>query len=114
MAIVIYTSLTLRVAVVQAAPVLFDRDRSTEKAAALIRHAGLQGARLALLPEAFIPCYPRGLSFGMVVGSRGQHGRALWRIYWDNAVDVPGPTTEALGAAARQAGVFAAVGVIER
>ena len=50
----------------------------------------------------------------MVVGSRGKQGRALWQVYWENAVDIPGPATEALGAAAREAGVFAAVGVIER
>ena len=102
------------VAVVQAASVLFDRDRSTEKAAGLIRQAGAQGARLALLPEAFIPGYPRGLSFGMVVGRRSDQGRRLWQRYWESAVDVPGPATEALGSAAREASVHAAVGVIER
>ena len=67
-----------------------------------------------LLPEAFIPGYPRGLTFGMTVGSRTNAGRALWQLYWENAVDVPGPETEALGAAARAAELFAAVGVIER
>ena len=103
-----------RVGVAQAASVLFDRDRSTEKAAGLIREAGGRGVRLVLLPEAFIPGYPRGLSFGMAVGSRSKQGRALWQIYWENAVDIPGPATEALGAAAREAGAFAAVGVIER
>ena len=102
------------VAVVQAASVLFDHDRSTEKAAGLIRQAGAQGARLVLLPEAFIPGYPRGLSFGMVVGRRSDQGRRLWQRYWDSAVDVPGPTTDELGAAAREASVHAAVGVIER
>jgi nitrilase len=106
--------MSYRVGVAQAASVLFDRDRSTEKAAGLIREAGGRGVRLVLLPEAFIPCYPRGLSFGMAVGSRSKQGRALWQIYWENAVDIPGPATEALGAAAREAGVFAAVGVIER
>lgn len=105
---------TFRVAVVQAASVLFDRERSSEKAAALIRQAATEGSRLVLLPEAFIPGYPRGLSFGMSVGSRSAQGRELWRIYWENSVDVPGPATELLGEAARDAGVFAAVGVIER
>jgi nitrilase len=103
-----------KVAVAQAASVLFDREGSTEKATALIRRAGDQGARLVLLPEAFIPGYPRGFSFGMTVGSRSAAGRQLWQIYWENAVDVPGPTTLAVGEAAREAGVFAGVGVIER
>ncbi len=104
----------VKVAVVQAAPVLFDREATLEKAAALILEAGRQGAGLVLLPEAYIPAYPRGFSFGMVVGSRKSEGRALWKRYWENAVEVPGPATEALGAAAREAGVFLAIGVIER
>ncbi len=105
---------SFRVGVAQAASILFDRDRSTDKAAALIREAGSRGVRLVLLPEAFIPGYPRGLSFGMTVGSRTKQGRAIWQLYWENAVDIPGPVTEVLGVAARQAAIFAAVGVIER
>ena len=104
----------MNVAVVQAAPVLFDREATVEKTCRLIREAATQGAQLVLFPEAFIPAYPRGLSFGMVVGSRTPEGRRLWQAYWDNAVDVPGAATEALGAAAREAGVYMAIGVIER
>ncbi len=54
----------VKVAVVQAAPVLFDREASVEKACRLTAEAAGQGARLILFPEAFIPCYPRGLTFG--------------------------------------------------
>lgn len=103
-----------KAAVIQSAPVLFDREASVEKACRLIREAGANGAKLALLPEAYIPAYPRGLTFGMVVGSRTPEGRDLWKRYWENSVDVPGPATEALGAAAREAKVYTAIGVIER
>jgi len=103
-----------RAAVVQAAPTLFDRDASTAQAVRLIGEAAAGGARLVLLPEAFVPGYPRGLSFGMRVGSRSAAGRLLWQTCWDNAVTVPGPAAEALGAACRAAGVQAAVGVVER
>jgi len=105
---------SVKVAVVQAAPVLFDREATVEKAIGLIGEVAAQGAQLALFPEAFIPAYPRGLSFGMVVGSRSSEGRKTWQRYWENAVDVPGPTTAALGEAARVAGITLAVGVIER
>ncbi len=108
------TATSYRVGVAQSASILFDRDRSAEKAASLIREAGGRGVRLVLLPEAFIPGYPRGLGFGMAVGSRTKQGRTLWQLYWENAVDVPGPATEVLGAAAHDAAIFAAVGVIER
>ena len=108
------TSPHLRAAVVQAAPVLFDRQSSLEKAVHLTAQAAAQGAQLILFPEAYISCYPRGLSFGTVVGSRSPQGRQTWERYWANAVDVPGQETAALGEAARQANAFLAVGVIER
>ena len=103
-----------KVAVVQAASVLFDREATVAKACELIQETAKVGAELTLFPEAFIPAYPRGLSFGMVVGSRTPEGRGLWQRYWDNAVTVPGPATDILSAAVRQAGVYMAIGVIER
>jgi nitrilase len=104
----------VKVAVVQASPVLFDREATVEKTCQLTVEAAAQGANLILFPEAFIPCYPRGLSFGTVVGSRSPEGRCTWQRYWVNAVDVPGLATEALGKVARQAGTYLVVGVIER
>ena len=105
---------TVKAAVVQAAPILFNREATVEKACGLLAEAAGQGARLVLFPEAFIPAYPRGLSFGTVVGSRTSQGRLTWQAYWANSVDIPSPATEALGAAARQAGVYLVIGVIER
>ena len=104
----------VKVAVVQSAPVLFDRDATVEKTCYLIGDAAARGAQLILFPEAFIPAYPRGLGFGTVVGSRSPAGRRTWERYWSNSVDVPGPVTKALSAAARRAGVYVAIGVIER
>ena len=105
---------TVRAAVVQAAPVLFDRDATVAKLHALTQEAAAQGAQVVVFPEAFVPAYPSGYSFGMVVGSRTDEGRRLWERYWRNAVDVPGPAVDEIGRAARQAGVHLAVGVIER
>ena len=104
----------VRAAVVQAAPILFDRQATVAKAVDLIGEAAGQGAQLVLFPEAFIPAYPRGLSFGMVVGSRSPEGRETWQRYWENSVDVPGPDTAILAQAAQEAGVYLAMGVIER
>ncbi|MDH3799000.1 MAG: carbon-nitrogen hydrolase family protein, partial [Desulfobacterales bacterium] len=104
----------IKVAVVQAAPVLFDREATVEKACGLIEQVADQGAQLILFPEAFIPAYPRGLAFGTVVGSRSPVGRRVWQRYWENTVEVPGPTTLKLGEAAKKANVYLAMGVIER
>ena len=103
-----------RVAVVQAAPALFDRERTLAKVATLTAEAAADGAQLVLFPEAFIPAYPRGLSFGCVVGARRPEGRRTWQVLWENAVEVPGPAIDALAATAVRHHVHLAIGVVER
>jgi len=105
---------TVTVAVVQAAPVLFDREASIRKACDLAGQAASKGARLALFPEAFVPAYPRGLAFGTVVGGRTATGRNTFQTYWANSLDVPGPGTDALGQIAAEFKIYLAIGVIER
>ncbi|MHB8993178.1 MAG: carbon-nitrogen hydrolase family protein [Chloroflexota bacterium] len=105
---------SVRVAVVQASPVGLNREATTEKACRLIAEAGQRGAELAVLPEVLIPGYPRGIGFGTVIGSRSDAGRRSYALYWDNSVEVPGPATEALGAACAEAGLYGVVGVSER
>lgn len=105
---------SVKVAVVQAASILFDRKATIEKACRLIGEAAAQGAKFILFPEAFIPAYPRGLSFGMVVGSRSPEGRRIWQRYWENSIEIPGPATEILSDTVRKNGVYMSIGVIER
>jgi nitrilase len=105
---------SVRAAVVQAAPVLFDRDGTVEKVARLTLQAGEGGADLVVFPEAYVGGYPWGLAFGTAVGGRSDAGRRTWERYWQSAVDVPGPETDRMGRAAREAGVHLAVGVVER
>ncbi len=58
-------------AVVQAASVAFDRERTLQKTADLAADARRRGASLVVFPEAFVSGYPRGLDFGAVVGAGG-------------------------------------------
>jgi nitrilase len=104
----------LRVAVVQAAPVVFDVPRTLAKLRDLAADAARRGARLALFPEAFLSAYPRGLGFGVRLGMRSPEGREEFRRYYESAVDVPGPAVEAVGAAARGHRLYLVVGVVER
>ena len=53
---------TCRIAVVQAAPVLFDKTACTDKAVRLIAECAQHGAELIVFPELFIPGYPYGMS----------------------------------------------------
>ena len=102
------------VAVVQASPVVFDRERTLDKVHALAGDAARQGAKLVLFPEAFVSAYPRGLDFGAVVGSRTDEGREDFRRYWESSVDVPGPAVDRLARTARSHGIYLVVGVVER
>ena len=102
------------VAVVQAVPVPFNKEASVAKVIAYTKEAASKGARIVLLPEAYVPCYPRGMLFGACVGKRTDAGRKDFRRYYDNAVDVPGLETELLAQAAGETGVYLSLGVIER
>jgi nitrilase len=105
---------TIRAAVVQAAPVAFDRDATIAKLERLAAEAAGRGAQIVLFPEAFVSAYPRGLTFGAAVGSRTPEGRDDYLRYWESAVDVPGPAVDRMAAAAREYRLHLVVGVIER
>ena len=103
-----------KVAVVQAAPVVFNRERTLEKVRDLAAEAARKGAQLVLFPEAFVSGYPRGLDFGAVFGSRTEAGRDDFQRYWESSVDVPGPAVDELGRTAKRNGIYLVIGVIER
>lgn len=105
---------TVNVAVVQDAPVLFQLKQTIEKIGDLTKAAASQNTDLVLFPEAFIPAYPRGLSFGMVVGNRNELGRDLWQKYWENSIALESNEISLLCKIARQNNVFLSVGIIEK
>ncbi|MFW6040803.1 MAG: carbon-nitrogen hydrolase family protein [Thermoplasmatota archaeon] len=105
---------SVKVTVIQASSILFDKRSTVEKAVDLIKKASKNGAKLLLFPEAFIPGYPRGLTFDTVVGERGEKGRKLWKRYYDNSVEIPGETTKMIGEVAKKEDVFIAMGLIEK
>lgn len=104
----------VRVAAVQASPVLFDRDATIERVAERVARAAAEGAEIVVLPEAFVPAYPRGLGFGAIVGSRTAEGRELWARYQEASVDLGGPAARRLGEIAAAHAVWMAIGVVER
>jgi nitrilase len=104
----------VNVAVVQAAPVLFDTPRTIQKLADLAADAARRGAELVVFPEAFVGGYPKGHDFGVSLGIRSPDGRDEFRRYFESAVEIPGPATDMIGSAARSHGVHLVVGLIER
>jgi nitrilase len=105
-------SAPFRIAAVQTAPVFLRREATVEKACERIAAAGREGARLVVLPEAFVPTYP--LWVWHVPAGETKTLRALYADLLEESVTVPGPATERLGEAARAAGAAVAIGVNER
>jgi nitrilase len=102
---------TVKVAAVQAASVFLDREGSTEKACRLIREAGKSGARIIGFPEGFIPAHPVWYHHHAATGATANK---LAVELFKNAVEIPGPETDALGAAARAANAYVVMGVCEK
>jgi nitrilase len=100
---------TVTVAAVQATPVFLDREATVEKSCRLIAEAGASGARLVVFPEAFIPTYPDWVWRATV-----WEDEALFARLADQSVVVPSDTTKRLGAAAKSARSYVAMGVNER
>jgi predicted amidohydrolase len=103
---------TVRVAAVQATPVILDCDASVEKAIELIREAAGGGARLVCLPETFIPLYPSNAWARKAAAFGGSD--ELWERLWQNSVDVPGPVVDRLAAVCGELDVYVTIGVNER
>ncbi len=101
-------------AVVQAAAAGFDIERGLDRVGELAAEASAGGAALAVFPEAFLPGYPRGITFGTVVGDRTPEGREHFRRYFDASVDVPGPVVDRLAGIAADTALHLVIGVVER
>jgi nitrilase len=105
---------SVRAAVVQAGAIPFDSEACVDKAVGLIAEASGLGAKVIVFPEAFIPGYPKGVNYGLVVGARDPAGREEFRLYLEAAIEVPGLETQRMGEAAAAHGAYVVMGVIER
>jgi predicted amidohydrolase len=101
---------TLRVAAVQAAPVLLDREATLARVAELTNEAAAGGAELVVFPEAFVPGPPVWIDTARI----WEGDREWFGLLADQAVVVPSAATERLGEIAREAGVWLVMGVNER
>jgi nitrilase len=103
---------TVRVAAVQATPVILDAEASVEKAAALLGRAAADAVQLAVLPECFLSIYP---SNAWAKGASSFGGwDELWERMWDQSVDVDGPLVARLVDACREHDIHCVIGVNER
>ena len=91
---------SVRVAAIQATPVVLDAEATIEKAERLLHEAADAGAQLAVLPECFVSLYP---SNAWARGASAFSGwDELWLRMWEKSVDVPGPLLDRLVAVCRE------------
>jgi nitrilase len=102
------------VAVIQAGTPYLDTRRTLEKVETSCDEAARAGAKIVVFPEAFVGGYPKGLTFGALVGSRSTTGREGFRQYHEAAIEVPGKETTLLGEIAASRRIQLVIGVIER
>jgi len=99
----------LRVAAVQVAPALLDRDATLQIVVEQVEKAATDGARLVLFPESFAPGYP-----DWVWRHKPFHDGEWYERFADQAVVVDGPMLDPVREAAKAAGVWVALGITER
>lgn len=99
-----------KLAAIQAAPVYFDVEASTLKACDLVSQAGEKGATLAAFGETWLSGYP----FFAWQQAPAEIAPRLLADYLANAIEIPGPQTEQLCAAAAAANIDVVIGVAER
>src|SRR3954468_5258085 len=103
---------TIRVAAVQATPVILDGEASVDKAVRLLGEAAAEGARLAVLPESFGPLYPSNAWAAPAARFGGWD--ELWERLHANSVDVPGPLVDRLAGACARHDLHCVICVHER
>ena len=103
---------TVRIAAIQATPVILDAEACIDKAIALLHQAADDGAQLAVLPETFVSLYPSNSWARSAAGFAGWDD--FWEAFWLNSVDVPGPLVDRLAETCRDRDLHCVIGVNER
>jgi nitrilase len=105
--------MSMKVAVVQAPPVLLHRDMTIAKAVSSIAEAAQAGASLIVFPEAYVPGYPTWIWRLRPGGDMGLSGEIHARLR-ENAVDLLRGDLQLIQDAAAKSCVTVVLGVNER
>jgi nitrilase len=103
----------VKVACIQAEPIVLDREGTIDKLERLAAEAAGAGAELLVFPEAFVPAYPSSTWAKAFAGWSEPGAKEAFALFAREAVAVPGPAADRIGAAAREHGVWIVTGVTE-
>ncbi|RTE68395.1 hypothetical protein BHE90_017227 [Fusarium euwallaceae] len=101
----------IKIAAAQIAPVFMSKAKTTAKVCKMIQEAGEQGANVIGFPECCIPGYP---GWGQTQLADGARAIDFYKQQFNESVEVPGPETDLIGQACRDARVYAIIGLNER
>jgi len=104
---------TVRVACIQAEPVVLDREATIDKLEQLAAETAGEGAQLLVFPEAFVPAYPSSSWARALAGWAEPGAKEAFALLARESVAVPGTAEARIGAAARAHGVWIVTGVTE-
>lgn len=104
----------VKVAVVQDAPVFFDKERTLQKVENITKQYAQESCKLIVFPESFIPGYPRGFSFGATIGSRTDEGRQHYADYYNNSFDLESEDLIRLVTLSKEQNIYIVIGVTEK
>jgi nitrilase len=99
----------VKAAAVQISPVLYSREGTVAKVVQKILDLGEQGVQFAVFPETVVPYYPYFSYVQSPLAMEKEHLKLL-----EQSVTVPSAATDAIGAAAKEAGMVVSIGVNER
>lgn len=105
-------SKNVKIAVIQAVPILYSKKKSIEKIAEQTKTAADNGAKIVMWPESFIPGYPQDLDLANVDSI--DHVKARYEEYFMNALSMEDPEMELLADIARENQIYLLVGITER
>ena len=103
----------VKVACVQAEPVIFDRDATVDKLVELVAETAGAGASLVVFPETFVSVYPSSVWAKALAGWGDERAKEAFARLAEQAVSVPGASADRIGDAAREHGVWVVTGVTE-
>jgi nitrilase len=103
----------VKVACVQAEPVVLDRERTLDRLEERAAEAARSGAELVVFPETYVPVYPSSRWAKAFAGWQDPAAKQTFARIAMNSVAVGLPSERRIGAAAKELGVWIVTGVNE-
>jgi nitrilase len=103
----------VKVACVQAEPVVLDRERTLDRLEELAAEAARNGAELVVFPETYVPAYPSSRWAKAFAGWQDARAKQAFARLAANSVAVGEASERRIAAAAKELGVWIVTGVNE-